>query len=485
MLPYQYEALHHDDSIRILIIRPSSNEADTVTCTIRHARLSDTLLEYEALSYTWGDVTHKQEIHIRKHGQPESRRELLVGRNCHSALYHLRHGSRDRSFWIDAICINQVDLEERSKQVRMMDRIYRFAWNVTVYLGESTPGSRLFIKPRTPALHSPILGSTRPSKDVLAQGLVELLRRPWFERVWVIQEVSRAAKVTFMCGYDKASFETFDELIIEQVHANDLFSLFKYPLPLSLLVRAPEEFLSPQFSLLHWLYQSRDCLATDNRDRVFALKTLIGSTQSHVDFLIDYTQEFEKSFTQVAQFLLPVLGLRILVAIRHAHNRNMPSWVPDWSQNTPLESFFFYQDSLDRASNDPAMPRLRRSSEQKHVVRPYTDRDGNVLLELHCTGCQYAQIVESSEAFLFDNIADGELQMDEFCIDKEGTWDFAAASQRFPQRILDGRYMVIIPRQAVADQIAMSLIDGRQLYTHFFRDHPIKVYYYHSINAHD
>jgi hypothetical protein len=185
-------------------------------------------------------------------------------------------------------------------------------------------------------------------------------------------------------------------------------------------------------------------LATDYRDRVFALKTLVGSKEPELEFLIDYTQSFEETFTQVAQFLLPVLGLRMLVAIRHAHLRIMPPWVPDWSQNTPLEWAFFSDiEHLNPASNGSPVPRLRLSSEQKHVVRSSILRDDLVLLELHVMGCQYVQIIENSEAFLFDSLEDAELQLNEFCIGKEGIQDFAAASQRFGKRILDGIYMVI------------------------------------------
>jgi hypothetical protein len=249
MLHYQYESLPYDDSLRILIIHPSSNEVDPVTCTIRHARLSDTLLEYEALSYTWGDVTQKQEIHICEHSQPESGRKLLVGRNCHSALYHLRHGSRDRSFWIDAICINQEDLEERSKQVRVMDKIYCFASNITVYLGESTPGSRLFFNMPAPADQGLILESYRPSTDVITRELDELYRRPWFRRVWVLQEVSGKSGVTYMCGRDSASFHTFAELM--DVHGTHLVNKEPRPLAFNLVDTAPTEFSTPQFNLWH------------------------------------------------------------------------------------------------------------------------------------------------------------------------------------------------------------------------------------------
>jgi hypothetical protein len=131
MLTYRYRPLKHDDSIRILVLHPSVNSSDPVTCTIQHARLSDTSLEYEALSYTWGGSTRTQTISFSS-----GRRELLVGENCRDALWRLRLGDRDRVLWIDAICINQENLAERTRQVRIMDVVYRRAFNVVVFLGE-------------------------------------------------------------------------------------------------------------------------------------------------------------------------------------------------------------------------------------------------------------------------------------------------------------------------------------------------------------
>jgi hypothetical protein len=203
MANYRYQPLPHEDSIRILVLHPSSSETDPITCTIRHTRLSDASLKYEALSYTWGDITQKQAIHV-----DESGLELLIGRNCHDALRDLRHQSRGRSLWIDAICIIQEDLEERAQQVRNMNSIYKLSSDNIVYLGESTPESHGLFEElnaiektavKTGVFHSGVFnsGGTRRYPDILLKpddvvtGEFEiLLQRPWFKRINIRQSLS-------------------------------------------------------------------------------------------------------------------------------------------------------------------------------------------------------------------------------------------------------------------------------------------------------
>jgi len=87
---------------------------------------------YEALSYVWGPFNSPDDpdlIQLNDCG-------FEVTTNLWRALYALRHETKDRVLWIDAICINQGDLEERSSQVQLMRDVYRKARSVVVWLGE-------------------------------------------------------------------------------------------------------------------------------------------------------------------------------------------------------------------------------------------------------------------------------------------------------------------------------------------------------------
>jgi hypothetical protein len=89
------------------------------------------IIPYEALSYTWGDT--KRTARITLNG-----RSLLVTENLYTALLHLRSSSEDRIMWIDAICIDQDNWEERGHQVQLMGDIYQQAERVVVWLGRGT-----------------------------------------------------------------------------------------------------------------------------------------------------------------------------------------------------------------------------------------------------------------------------------------------------------------------------------------------------------
>ncbi|KAH8649435.1 heterokaryon incompatibility protein-domain-containing protein [Tricladium varicosporioides] len=84
---------------------------------------------YDALSYEWGDVGYDREVNVQ--GKP-----FMVRENLWHALHHLRSAKFNCPIWIDAICINQDDPEERSAQVNKMDMIYGSAKSVHVWLGQ-------------------------------------------------------------------------------------------------------------------------------------------------------------------------------------------------------------------------------------------------------------------------------------------------------------------------------------------------------------
>lgn len=141
ILPYRYRSLEHKDSLRLLILHPSADDSAPITCSIRHARLCDPALEYEAISYTWGDNTIRQIVYFHN-----GRRGIHVGINCHDMLGYLRHKHDNRTLWIDAICIDQGNLIERAAQVCIMDEIYASASCVVIHLGKETPGSSLLFQ---------------------------------------------------------------------------------------------------------------------------------------------------------------------------------------------------------------------------------------------------------------------------------------------------------------------------------------------------
>ncbi|OCL05684.1 hypothetical protein AOQ84DRAFT_298427, partial [Glonium stellatum] len=135
--------------LRILILLPGQ-WSDPIKCELHHAYICkdrdpvEPQYEnpegehpmYEALSYTWGDPSVQKTIELC--GTP-----FDVGANLESALRHLRTEEHPRRLWIDAICIDQHNLEERSIQVLKMTHIYRQASRVLVWLGEESDNSNM------------------------------------------------------------------------------------------------------------------------------------------------------------------------------------------------------------------------------------------------------------------------------------------------------------------------------------------------------
>ncbi|KAE9366433.1 HET-domain-containing protein, partial [Stipitochalara longipes BDJ] len=106
----EYQPLNQDE-IRLVILLPRGRN-DAIECRIVQSKISDKP-DYEALSYEWGMAEPAQRIimdGIDRHITP----------NLWSALYHLRLQENERVLWIDALCINQIDITERNHQVQLM-----------------------------------------------------------------------------------------------------------------------------------------------------------------------------------------------------------------------------------------------------------------------------------------------------------------------------------------------------------------------------
>lgn len=154
---YKHTRLSSPSSIRLLTLLPSPNFSSPVHCEIHEVSLDDDEIEYEALSYVWGEPTPGHFVYIN------GNQSLQVTPNCLEALRYLRpktswfanvvrrgrirnSTSKGRVLWVDAICIDQTpssdSTEERNHQVTRMDAIYSQATRVLAWLGpgdDSTP----------------------------------------------------------------------------------------------------------------------------------------------------------------------------------------------------------------------------------------------------------------------------------------------------------------------------------------------------------
>lgn len=136
-------------TIRLLELLPGAFEND-LRCSLRTVALDDKPY-YEALSYTWGAWDEGRTLKIRPANQWMSRStEIPITNNLFRALRRLRRLVTIRVLWVDAVCINQDDLDERSAQVAFMADIYASAASTIIWLGE-VEGKNIHEEELTPA----------------------------------------------------------------------------------------------------------------------------------------------------------------------------------------------------------------------------------------------------------------------------------------------------------------------------------------------
>ena len=146
---------------------------------------------YIALSYTWGDAGVQRNLRIESCGN------LSIRHNLHVYLHMRSLAIKQATYlWIDAICIDQSNVHERNHQVNLMKEIYTAASAVDIWLGLEADDSDLailYINSR--AKSSPTdAGSGRPKvwSSRVGRAVSELCERPYWRRMWIIQEVGHA-----------------------------------------------------------------------------------------------------------------------------------------------------------------------------------------------------------------------------------------------------------------------------------------------------
>jgi hypothetical protein len=317
---------------------------------------------YIALSYTWGTNVAKHAIHID--GQ-----KLTVSENLHAALMALSFFGW--FLWIDAICINQEDLVERSQQVGLMNAIYRSADSVTAWLGPEADDSQFAIEtmerwkleitqrsettkkndwdtlaaitPSDPTFYGP--PGTTPHRAWLA--IKKIWERSWWSRAWIVQEATLAGSrhLSLMCGKDRVYWDEFAVAIsvAESLGRYDIFQaaetyLQSFPKRLRAfrLERACGCYLTLRMVLEH--IRSYEC--GDDRDKVFAALGMAADVGIG-DIIPDYGKSVEDTYIDVVKFIISASELHCLsflgYIVRPAPGsfispkyEDLPTWVPDW-----------------------------------------------------------------------------------------------------------------------------------------------------------
>ncbi|KKY19786.1 putative het domain protein [Phaeomoniella chlamydospora] len=359
------------NEIRVIHLLPSTID-DEIRCIVEHVSLDeDPVPTYAALSYVWGDATivkpislGYQDIRSREGLHSEAFIDFQVTTNLEAALRQLRSPDHVKVLWVDAICINQQDLQERAMQVRKMGRIYSMASEVTIWLGKLLEADEAdfglqeqdmqrgwqylcrFAEVTRSGVSEEdfyygIDHSQRPTGPRY-NALQAICSRKWFGRVWVLQEELLASShLMIHCGPEKMEFNDFLRavrylvLLVHRV-TPDQVGLF---MPANEHRYFRREFLSPNFQdrplgerVLKALMETSGSLdATDLRDALYGLLGIIGGKQEHNALVPNYTKSLNEFFIDLSWFLIESTQVFALLERSPPGNRPpWPSWVSSW-----------------------------------------------------------------------------------------------------------------------------------------------------------
>jgi WD repeat-containing protein 55 len=302
---------------------------------------------YTALSYVWGNSAFVKPVTCD--GKP-----FKATLNLDLALRYLRRTDMSVMLWVDQICINQGDLNEKTQQVLLMGKIYRRAWNTLVWLGEEADNSSYAIDTIL-TINASLQSNTDETAPALEEfgrislpapgsqrwlDLSKLLSRPWFQRVWIIQETVLSADVQLQCGRRTISWldmSTFAICMIQHDLTQYLVSTDNSADHLSeagcIRIRMIDRMkdlnnVNPAKNpLLQALVEARGAQATDPRDKVFGIMEMAATTITP-----NYSKAVFEIYTEAARKNIPDRVFNLLCCVDHVlPSACCPSWVPDWS----------------------------------------------------------------------------------------------------------------------------------------------------------
>jgi hypothetical protein len=380
-----------NDEIRLLLLQPSKDPEAQVQSCLKKVSLNDNPA-FEALSYAWGDSTVVESILLDD-------QVFKVTFSAWSALKALRYEDRPRILWIDAICINQDNLDERASQVKLMGTIYRKASSVRVWLGLDHDGDNeavaILKAMRSTQGVQETLGIRDDARDRMAQ-VQRFFERSWWERLWVVQEVALGQHIVFQQGSKELEYK---ELLTSYRTSDAYFREHLKGYSYGAYSSGAEKFMEI-FESVNVLNQIRElcgvCLTTGDktrvrestmtwataanllrnrkasvdRDRLYALYGLLPSSVVQSPGMEpSYSATTEEAFIDVTYSIMEssrsLMMFNFLYQQRSDESARLPSWVPDWRQapaNKYEANLRVAREQLFNASKDTQFHLQRLSS---------------------------------------------------------------------------------------------------------------------------
>lgn len=328
---------------------------------------------FQALSYVWGDASDRRDITVELVLQGITAIcKLSITSSLAQALVDYPFRDNHVVLWADGICINQEDHEERAQQVSLMQRIYSEASIVTAWLGPEADNSnialnlltrmgesidvdlitsQMSIKPESPWLNRSSMESGYtmlllnkdfgiPWDGYEAKSIEALLNRPWFERLWIRQEVLLGdTRTVLLCGRSSITWPDFRKavFVLAQKRVDDAHPRMENWMKRKHLVS--RIWTHRNSSLCALMCDLRDAECSDPRDRVYGI---LGILPNSSKLIIDKIQpNYSKSVTEVYSDL-------VIADLVSNHRSDLltecctsdptwsPSWIPNWTERPEI-----------------------------------------------------------------------------------------------------------------------------------------------------
>ncbi|PMD32213.1 HET-domain-containing protein, partial [Hyaloscypha variabilis F] len=261
-----------------------------------HVVSLSTLPTYTALSYTWGDPARTKLIEIGGNG-------LAIPLNLWWFLHSWNSSKLEKTniFWIDAICIDQTNILERNHQVRLMKKIYTNAAKVVVWLGQEADNSDVAMNFMATQGSAPLkrkgCGYKRLWTKDEGRALLALCDRAYWRRIWIIQEIIHAEKITVLCGKKSFEWKMLESLYGKLktlelgswlLHHDSAAGILSSSASVMVWQRAHwrhPETPKPHLNTLLEVFQDWQC--SDIRDKVYGL---LGMVDEETAVVVDYSK---------------------------------------------------------------------------------------------------------------------------------------------------------------------------------------------------
>lgn len=360
---YGKDRLAHDEFRLLRLVRNSTK------AQIEVELLRTTLQEhppYAAISYTWGDQSRMMTIRCNQV-------ELRVRENLYEFLSNARENLKSNVYWIDAICIDQSNAEEKSVQVQMMRLIYAQVAKLVIWLGPANEHTSKAFKTFSDIIKQPAFRLLRDGKE---EAVLDILNRAWWNRIWVVQELTAFHSVDsdlllafVVCGKWKRCWSDLVEVASQMGSTDPKYGM---PVPQALKIQELEKArlniaATPghrPLEMYHLVKKYRSWESSDPRDKVYAL---LGQSDQSL-FRADYSKRVNVLFWELAVFSIrDTKKLNILCHCQRRNPRALRSWVPDWS--IPLSNPIILHSEDDHSFDSEWALRVM-IEEEKQVKSP-------------------------------------------------------------------------------------------------------------------